>query len=486
MVGSLCDGTANGVAAVGRDGKGAVSATSRAERLLALLTPAVAMTAVAVGLRLGARGELRAAVVYATPAAKGASRLAWQVVVFDEAQGAREPVAALPVEVVAHAGDTSGAMSAVWQGVTNVDGVAEALLALPRSTGLELEVRSGSAVLARGDARPEPVRPSAAPQTGWLRFARREGPIALDVAALGQRVAPGFPAELWVRATDATTHAPLRDVSVALESDTSLSIGPTATVGRTDSRGWVRIVVTPVGLAVTVTLRARSPDARAGAWIGGLYMSPGAPRLDVATRTAPDAPIALEVTMPTARSTAYLEIDDAAGRAWAATPPLNVGPDGSPGARVQAPGLAPGLYWAVASADPAGAAVLGAGTIARPFFVASSDDAALSLGTDREACAPPRDPRETGDAVSSCLALSSIASVPRWVALDGFAMQRALDREARARGLAVAVGALAIASVLEGMLLLRAAANSRRRTVAVAVLVALLGFALLAAFIVRV
>jgi len=462
-----------------------VSATSRAERLLALLTPAVAMTAVAVGLRLGARGELRAAVVYGAPAATGASWLAWQVVVFDEDQGMRQPVAALPVEVVAHAGNTAGA-SAVWKGVTNVDGVAEALLALPRSTGMELEVRSGSAVLALGDARPEAVRPLAAPQAGWLRFARREGPIALDVAALGQRVAPGFPAELWVRATDATTHAPLRDVSVAMESDTSLSIGPAATVGRTDSRGWVRIVVTPVGLAVTVTLRARAPDARAGAWIGGLYMSPGAPRLDVATRIAPDAPIALEVTMPAARSTAYLEIDDAAGRAWAATPPLNVGPDGSPGARVQVPGLAPGLYWAVASADPAGAAALGAGTITRPFFVASSDDAALSLGMDREACASPRDPRETGDAVSSCLALSSIASVPRWVALDGFAMQRALDREARARGLAVAVGALAIASVLEGMLLVRAAAKSRTRTVAVAVLVALLGFALLAAFIVRV
>ncbi len=462
-----------------------MSAASRAEKLLVVLTPAVAMTAVAIGLRLGARGALRAAVVYGAPAAVGAPRLAWQMVVFDQVEGAREPVAALPVDVVAHASGSSDEASAAWHGVTNVDGVAEALLALPRAGRVELEVRSGSEVLARGDARPEPARPSVAAQTGWLRFARREGPIALDVAALGERVAPGYPAELWVRATDATTHAPLRDVSVALEDDTSLSIGAT-TVARTDSRGWVRIVATPVGLAVTVTLRARSPDARAGAWIGGLYMSPGAPRLDLAPRTAPDAPIALDVSMPTARSTAYLEIDDAAGRAWAATPPLAVGPDGAPGAHVEAPGLAPGLYWAVASADPEAAGALGAGTIARPFFVASSDDAALSLGMDREACSPPRDPREAGDAVSSCLALSSIAPVPRWVALDGFVMQRALDREARARGLAVAVGAIAIASVLEGMLLLRAAANSRARTVAVAVLVALLGFALLAAFIVRV
>jgi hypothetical protein len=459
-----------------------VSSPSRRERLLLVLTPAVAMTAVALGLRLGARGSVRAAIVYGAPPATGAHRLAWQVVVFDEDQGAREPVPALPLHVRARSGDAASE----WEGETDRDGVAEALLGLPRADGVELEVGSGAAILAAGDARPSPGAPRAATQSGWLRFARRAGAIALDAAALGQRVAPGVPAELWVRASDAATHAPLRDVAVALDADTSLAFAPTApAAGRTDSRGWVRIVAIPVGLAVTVTLRAKSPDARSGEWIGGLFMSPGAPGLDVAARTEPGAPIPIGVTMPTARSTAYLEIDDAAGRAWAATPALTAGADGAAG-QVLAPGLAAGLYWAVAAADPAATEALGAGTLARPFFVASSDEAALRLGTGGEVCATPRDPRETASAVSACLALSTLAPVPRWVALDGFLGQRALDRLARERGLAVALGALAVAVVLEATLLMRVSGRSRARTVAVAVLVGLLGFALLAAFIVRV
>jgi hypothetical protein len=439
------------------------------------------MTAVAVGLRIGARGGVRAAVVYGAPAASRGAALAWQLVVFDEDQGAREPAAGVDLTVVARTADAS----AVAHATTNGDGVAEVVLALPRADGVELEVRGGATVLARGTARPPPARETAAGESGWLRFARREGPIQLDVAALGERVAPGFPAELWVRATDAASHAPMAGVAVTLDEDASVSAGPTA-AGRTDSRGWVRIVVTPVGLAVTATLRAQAQAGRTGEWIGGLYMSPGAPSIDVAPVAQPAAPIDLGVTMPTPRRVAYVEIDDATGRAWAASPALATGPDGRSGARLHVPALAPGLYWAVAAADPDGASSLGAGTIARPFFVASSEEAALAMATDRAACSLPRDPRETASAVSSCLALSPITPTPRWIALDGFVGQRALDHAARTRGLAVALGAIAIAVLLEAALLWRAAARRPAGTVAVAILVGLLGFALLAAFIVRV
>jgi hypothetical protein len=425
--------------------------------------------------------------VYGAPAAAVAGRLAWQVVVFDESQGAREPVVGLDVSVRAQAGGAA----AQWGGVTNADGVAEARLVLPRAEPVELEVRSGTTVLARGEAAPAPLSPPPegrdTPPNGWLRFARRDGAIALDVTALGHRVAPGFPAELWVRAADATTLAPMAGVDIALDPDTSLTLGPTSvSTARTDTRGWARVVATPVGLAVTMTLRARSASGQTGEWIGGLFMSPGAPSLDVARRTDPGATIDVGVTMPTVRSAAYLEIDDAAGRVWAAAAAPVAQADGTSMASAQAPGLAPGLYWAVAAGDPASAATLSAGTLARPFFVASSDDAAFAFGTDRAACAPPRDPRETASALSSCLALSAITPVARWTALDGFVMQRAQDGAARARGLAVALGAIAIAIVLEAALLMRAGAGGRTRTVAVAVLVGLLGFALLAAFIVRV
>ena len=125
-----------------------------------------------------------------------------------------------------------------------------------------------------------------------------------------------------------------------------------------------------------------------------------------------------------------------------------------------------------------------------------SDEEALALGPDAETCALPRDARENARAIDSCLALAVAAPVPRWVALDGFAAQKVRDAERRGRGLAVALGGVAIAVLLEGALLLRAAAlgrlvvdgvaaSGRRWTVAVAILTGLLGFALLAAFLVR-
>jgi hypothetical protein len=461
------------------------------ERLLLVLTPAIALTAVGVGLHIGGRGAVRAAVVRGAPPSAAGTGLAWQVVVFEEEQGARETAAGVPLEVIAR---TAGAPDATWRGVTNDDGVAEVSIAAHDARGLSLEVRSGDHVLARGDVTEPPKGDARAPLGGWTRFAHREGAIALDVALLGARAAPGFPADLWVRATDAATHTPIASASVALDPIDSDGLeiaagGQPTPAGRTDSRGWTHLPVTPIGLAVTAALSARGAGARTGAWVGGLFMSPGAPRIDVAPRIDPRAPVALGVTMPIARSLAYVEIDDAQGRAWAASPHLAPGADGTSHTELEAPALAPGLYWAIAAADPTGAATLEAGSSARPFFVAPTDDAALAFGADREVCAAPRDPRETASAVAACLALAPIApggGAARWTALDGFVLQRQLDREARERGLGIALGALAVAIALEAVLLLRAAVGGRARTVAVAVLVGLLGFALLAAFIVRV
>ena len=163
----------------------------------------------------------------------------------------------------------------------------------------------------------------------------------------------------------------------------------------------------------------------------------------------------------------------------------------------------PGLYWAAAAEDPAGASKLGPGSLAHPFFVAANDDAALAFGTNPAECVPPADPRSTARALSICLALAAPIPVPRWVALDGFEMEHARDAEKRTRGLAVALGAILLAVVLETVILLRAAVLSRARvralaeaqtsspvigrawSLGVALLVATLGFLLLAAFLVR-
>jgi hypothetical protein len=471
---------------------------SRADRVLLVSAPIAAVAAVAVGLELGGHGGVRAAVVTAAPSGGRGAGLAWQVAVFEEERGLRQAIADGHLEVVATRGETQ----ARWSGTTNAEGVAEMQLALPGIDGVHLLVRSEGALLAEGDAAAPPDLERPAPPSPWLRFARREGPIVLDVAALGERVAPGFPAHIWVRTTEAKTGAPLSGVDVAVGDDASAaSPVPGA---RTDSRGWAELSLTPVGLAVGLTLDARR-DALRGSWIGGLFMSPGGSSLDTRSRWGPEESIEIQVQSPIPRPTAYLEIDDVHGRVWAVSLPLAPPRGAMPSAVARPPRLAPGLYWAVTSDDPASAAGLGAGTMVRPFFVAQDDEGALGFGSDPTACAPPRDSRDNSRAVASCLALASATPARRWTAIDGFSMQHAHNGNRRARGLAVALSALFVALLLDAAILLRAALSRRARLAldasdpeaalamgagrglgaAVALLVALLGFVLLAAFLVR-
>jgi hypothetical protein len=473
---------------------------TRIERLLLVATPAAAMATVALGLRFGAGTKLRAAVVFAAPQSRAGTGLAWQLATFEEEHGVREPIALPSVTLVAR----TPAREASWQGATNEDGVAEVLLPLSDDDDVQLELTSGRALLASGQARRIPdgvIRP--APTTAWARFARRDGPVALDVAVLGERVASGFPAVIWVRATDASSGVPIAGASIELEPDSSLI--PASQSARTDARGWAEIVATPVGHAVAMTFDARAADGRRGVWAGALFVSPGAAQIRVRQRIAPDEEPVFHVVVPTVRTTAYVEVDDVRGRAWAAAVDLSSEAGGMPRADVRAPRLAPGLYWAVVAGDPAGAARLGPGTLALPFVVAATDAAALSFGLDPSVCTEPLDPRDSPRVLSTCLALSAARPVPRWQAVEGFSQKHAAEERRRGRGMGLALTAIAVGIVLEVLLVLRAASATRARlrvtpagadgplpvhahptwTVAVALLVGALGFVLLAAFVAR-
>jgi hypothetical protein len=479
--------------------------SGRVERWLLALTPAVAMATVALGLRVGAGEKVRAAMVYGAPAAHAGFGQAWQLAVFDEERGVREPVRLDGVDVVARAGTSV----LHWQVATNEDGAAELGMPLKQAPD-HVDVSAGDKLLVSGQAEPAPAPAPPSPLAAWARFARRAGPISLDVALLGQRAASGFPANLWVRARDASTGEPREGIAIHVESDPGLT--PTEPTVTTDAVGWAHLVVTPMGFSVPLVLRAEyagartgPPQANTGEWAGGLFISPGGSRIAMQDRYAPGTPIALEVTVPTMRKTAYVEIDDAAGRAWAVAAALPPSDTQLPRAALQAPPLAPGLYWAVAADDPIGASKLGPGTIARPFFVADSDEAALAFGTDPDACAPPADIHETSRVLGACLALVAPAPVPRWTALDGFALQSARDARRHARGLTIAMGAIVLAVILEALLLIRIVATSSARLraaskegdagdalrtgrvwgIVLALLVAMLGFALLGAFLVR-
>jgi len=470
--------------------------TARGERWLLVLTPFAAMAAVGIGLRAGASDRIVAATVYSAPASGAGLGLAWQVVAFQVKGGTREPLARQPLEVTARA---AGA-STHWTGSTNDDGVAETQLPVPAADTVGIEVRAGGDILAQGDAR-VPPRLERSAQPVWMPFARREGPILIDVAVLGQRLAPGFPASIWVRATD-VTGARLSGVTFEPEADGSLVFA--APGSATTAVGWGELTATAAGFAVTLTLRAQAPDGRTGQWQGGLFTSPGAVQIDMRRRFAPDESPAIKLLAPTPRATEYLEIDDAKGRVWAAATSLVRMPDGTGSAGAAAPPLPPGLYWVVAASDAGGATTLGPGTATFPFFVAASDAAALRLGTDPSGCAEPAGAEQTARALGACLALAAAGPVARWTALDGFSEKNGKLRDKRLRGMTIAWGSILVAMALETLLILRAAARGRRRPPSpegesheevlamsrplegvVAVLVALLGFAVIAAFVLR-
>lgn len=483
--------------------------TSRIERWLVLLTPWAALAVVALGLRVGAPSAVRAAVVYGAPPAAAETGAAWQVVVFQEDHGVRESLAGTPIEVTARGRDGV----ARWSGATNEDGVAEAFLGGLAGLGrhVSLDVHSAGARLASGDVSPSAPVPRARPRSAWVPFAHREGPVVLDVAVLGQRVASGFPASVWVRASDATTRLPLAGVTIEPERDSSLSV--VHSDAQSDAGGWAGFTVIPMGHAVPLTLHARDSQGRTGEWAGALFVSPGGAQIVARHRYAPEEEPALDVVVPNERATIYVEIDDAQGRAWAGTVDMRHlaaqgGAQGEPWPRVRVnvPPLAPALYWAVTSGDPGGASQLGPGTMTRPFVVAATDEAGLAFGTDPEQCAARSDPRDAARALPVCLALAAAAPVPRWIALDGFSGQRAKNESARAKGLGLALAGVGVGAVLEALLLVRAARRTRARWMAVeraygeapprevaewawrvglAVLVALLGFALLIAFLAR-
>jgi hypothetical protein len=481
------------------------------ERWLLALTPAVALATVALGLRLGAPSKARAAIVYATSRSLAAGQRAFSIFAFQEDAGTREPVAGLALRVVARTVEDE----ATWKGITNDDGVAECVVpvGLPGVVaGLTVVAEATGEILAGGVPADEAPLEAPRPTPPWLPFVRREGDIEIDAVLVGERASPGFPATVWVRAIERASRRPVARASLELEGDESLT--PPVSHAVTDARGWTRFVVTPLGLALTITLRARGRlgEGRDGAeatgeWVAPFPMAPGAPRVETQLRWRPGEPIEIFLTEPVAWPTAYLEIDDARGRAWATTVNKTAGVAGGGAiAGVAVPPLPPGIYWAVASAAPFGA-VRGATRAAyRAFAVATSDDAALALGTTPEGCTGATAPRDAESALGPCLALSGRAPIERWLALDGFAAPTERDRMARATGLRIALLGLLVAGLLEAVLLVRGAARaqvrvhedgtgdavvrgftaSRASTVVVTVLVALLGFVLLAAFLFRV
>jgi hypothetical protein len=428
-----------------------------------VVTPLAAIVTLAIGLRVGASGGSRAAIVSGAPLARGSHTLAWQVAVFAEDLGAREAVALSDLALIAR----HGVESATFHGATNSDGIAEVILTLPslhEGDELSLEIRGAGELLGSGNVAWGPTW-NATPHSAITTPTRRDGTIALDVAPLGGRLVAGFPTAVWIRATDRATGKALGGVSLEAEPEPGLEIpAPHAT---TCANGWAEIVATATYHVLGMSLHA-SKEGADGLWFGGLPVAAGASHVALPQRIAPDQPRTVDVTGPSMRGTIYAEIDDASGRAFAQI--LNL-----PRSTLSLPPLAEGLYWIVTANEPVGAESLEGGAVARPLLVTKD---AL------RAC-------ETG----ALLSASAAPGFPRWTALDGFASRRDAREKRRGRGLFIGLVGLAVAAALETLLVVRAARRGRGDLapaltrgspaggLAIGLLAVLLGFALLAAIL---
>ena len=311
--------------------------------------PLVAMATVALGLRIGAGSAVRGAIVHGAPRARGSDALAWQLGTFVDDRGVREAVATRGLTVLAHAGGSE----ATWHGDTNADGVAEVRLVLPASAAriwVEVHADGESTPLAAGyatecsDARAA-REPSNAPSP-FTRPTKREGEIALDVAIYGERLAPGYPTPVWIRATERATGRPLAGVAIEAEPEPGLTIdSPHAT---TCANGFAQLEAVAIVHVVGLSIHARSNDgARSGDFFGGLPVAAGAYAVTLPANIPPGVPKTLDILAPNARSVVYAEVDDDEGRAYGATIALSQAPpeamNAMPHAALTLPPLTPHL-----------------------------------------------------------------------------------------------------------------------------------------------
>jgi hypothetical protein len=416
----------------------------RVEKLVALAVPFIALGTVATALRLGGSSRIEGARVYVGRPGVGYPGVALQLVTVTEEGGVPEIDKGVHVDVVA----TAHGEEARWQGVSNSEGVAEAWLDLPHSRAderLQVKVTSGAgAVLAEGAVDFAPAGDKSEGAAEALPAAHRAGDLKTDVYILGGRLVAGSTSTVLLHVEDTKTHAAVRRATVETTPEPGLIVQRAPPP--TNEDGWTSAEVEPSFLVAGWTLTVHPPAGNepASTWYGSLPISVGATHARLPFAIAADTPFPLTLDLPPASTPVYLEVDDADGRDFAT--PLEAGADNQ--AHATLPPLHAGLYWLVTSSSPRGVETMTGSTLARPFRATPSAD---------------EDPL-----VSSAKLVTR--KPPHWtrhMALDGLALPRAHLVTQRRRALAIALGALVLAMMAEGVLIGRAASRSRARVRAV-------------------
>jgi hypothetical protein len=466
---------------------------TRFRTFVLVVTPLVAVLVLVLGLRVGAKGAVRAATVYGAPPAKGSTVVAWQVVTFLDDRGVREATAMKGLEVTA---TTKSGKKASFRGDTNVDGVLEvALDVLDRSPppgGEELHlVVTGpgeSLPLAEGDVRvPEGPFGSGEDSTRAtpVRATKRTGSLEVELFVADQVLVVGAEVQAVVR---------VRDANGKTIEGAELTVVPEPGV---DAKGFSRTCADGFGFGelyalfhtTGLTVNAKTADGREGSLFAALPVAHGATPVEAPREVRERESFAATVRAPGTRNVAYAEVDDAYGRVFAL--PLDLLPDArGPKATFTVPGLPAGNYWLVTSGDPRGAEKIEGSTVARYFRVGKHVE-------DTQACAARAD-----------LAMHPGRGFVRSELLDGLESRRRDDTKREHLGLGMALVGLLAAAVIETLLALQAVREARETiegavreaegeaaaqkmtkrasagSVAVGIAIVVLGFALLAVLLV--
>ncbi len=442
------------------------------ERIAIAATPAIALVTVAVGLRVGSSSRAVGAKVYAPSPGRGREGVSLRLVTIAEEGGVVETVSVPAITVLG----TWKGQSLEWHGSSNVEGVAESWLALRASDVdalIDLHVTGSDGTSLATGAVTVKRRPLATQRSSEVPATRKSGALLLELYVYGGRLVPGSPGRVVARVRD-EAGVGLDGVRLSSEPEPGVVVDRSFSV--TARGGWAEAHVTAEYLLAPWTVAALAPDGRAGSWYGALPIAAGGATVDLPERVESSVRT-LRFVVPPASPRLYAWVVDTAGVDAAVALDVTEGV-----ATLELPPLVPGTYWLYTAASSHGVETNEASTVARPFVVADSMDAAPYASMT---LTPP--------------------SVTYDLVLDGLAAPRARALATRREGVRIALSGLLIAGLLESLLLFRAVERGRAKMrmladaattagvdpfgrarasgVAALILATLLGFVLLAALI---